>query len=122
VKGKATEKMNLMAGLLDHEIIAPLMYDINTHAGVFNAWLEQSLIPALPPHSIIVLDNAQFHKTVKTKEIVSKHGHLLLFLPPYSPDLNPIENYWALIKRKVKKLLPLHDDLSSCIEMVFQTN
>jgi transposase len=49
------------------------------------------------------MDNASFHKATKTQELIEKRGAKLLFLPPYSPDLNPIENYWALLKQFVRK-------------------
>lgn len=120
IKGRPTEKINLVAGLLEGEIIAPLTYDCNTTALVFNTWLEHCLIPALLPNCIIVLDNARFHKSPRTLEIIAKHGHQLLFLPPYSPDLNPIEKCWALIKRKLKRFLGQCDSLYSTIELVFQ--
>ncbi len=55
---------------------------------------KQELIPKLPPQSIIVIDNATFHKGSDMKEAVENAGHTLLYLPPYSPDLNPIENKW----------------------------
>ena len=45
-----------------------------------------------------IMDNASFHKSLKTEEILTKHGHELEFLPPYSPDLNPIEHKWAQAK------------------------
>jgi transposase len=121
-KGRATEKVNLVAGLLDGELIAPFVYDCNTNAEVFNIWLEECLIPVLPPNCIIVLDNARFHKSPKTLEIIEKNGHQLLFLPPYSPDLNPIEKCWAVIKRKLKNLLMQCDNIYAGIESVFQTN
>ena len=47
---------------------------------------------------MIVMDNARFHKSEETRSIIEDHGHQPLFLPPYSPDLNPIENYWAILK------------------------
>jgi len=121
-KGRATEKVNLIAGLLEGEMIEPFVYDCNTNAQIFNMWLEQCLIPVLPPHCIIVLDNARFHKTLRTEEIIKKNGHQLLFLPTYSPDLNPIEKYWAVLKRKLKNLLTQCDSIYSSIELFFQTN
>ena len=48
------------------------------------------------------MDNASFHKSIKTKQIIESAGCRLLFQPPYSPDLNPIEQQWAIIKRKFK--------------------
>ena len=50
-----------------------------------------------------------------------QYGHILLFLPAYSPDLTPIEQYWAIIKAKIKKYISGYSDLYSCIEFVFQT-
>jgi transposase len=67
------------------------------------------------------MDNASFHKSDKTRHIIEQNGHQLLFLPAYSPDLNPIEQYWAIIKAKIKKCISDYSDLYSCIEFVFQT-
>lgn len=122
IKGRPTEKINLIAGLLEGEIIAPLTYDCYTNAEVFNTWLEHCLIPVLPSHCLIVLDNARFHKSEKTVELLENNGHQLLFLPVYSPDLNPIEKCWAVIKRKLRNLLTQCDSIYSAIELVFQAN
>ena len=62
------------------------------------------MLPKLPPKSILILDNASFHKRLDTQELLEKHGHVLLFLPPYSPDLNPIEHIWAQLKSIRRKL------------------
>lgn len=67
------------------------------------------------------MDNASFHKSNKTKEIIENNGHRLLFLPAYSPDLNPIENYWAIIKAKIKKVISNYSELYPCVEYVFQS-
>ena len=56
----------------------------------------------LPPKQTIVMDNAAIHKSEKTREIIEKHVHELLFLPPYSPDLNPIEKVFGVLKRALK--------------------
>lgn len=60
--------------------------------------LVQDLLPKLSAQSIIVMDNAAFHKTSDIKSIIEKAGHRLEYLPPYSPDLNPIEKKWAQAK------------------------
>ena len=57
----------------------------------FFAWLSQDLLPKLPTNSVIVMDNAPFHKRANFQHLIEQQGHLLEFLPPYSPDLNPIE-------------------------------
>ena len=67
------------------------------------------------------MDNARFHKSDTTRTIIELHGHSLLFLPAYSPDLNPIEKYWAVMKSKIKKSIADFSDLDACVEFVFRT-
>ena len=69
------------------------------HAVAFNTWLEQILSPLLDDKSIVILDNASFHKSRQTVDLITDCGASLLFLPPYSPELNPIEKDFANIKR-----------------------
>ncbi|MFN5609385.1 MAG: transposase [Holosporales bacterium] len=64
---------------------------------VFNTWIEQQLLPILDDKSLVIMDNAVFHKSQKTKDLIESVGAKLLFLPPYSPDLNPIEKNSALL-------------------------
>lgn len=85
------------------EVLAPLRFEWNTNTDIFNTWIEECLCPELKPWDIVVLDNASFHKSEKTRILIEKRGARLLYLPPYSPDLNPIENYWALLKLYVRK-------------------
>ena len=120
-KSRPTEKLNLLGGLLNNEIIAPLAYQSYTDTEIFNTWLKKCLIPALPKNCIIVMDNARFHKSEETREIIEDHGHQLLFLPPYSPDLNPIENYWAILKGKLRKVVANFQNLFDALAAVFQT-
>ena len=67
------------------------------------------------------MDNASFHKSEDTRNIIKENGHQLLFLPPYSPDLNPIENYWAILKGKLKKIVANFQNLFDALTAVFQT-
>ena len=57
----------------------------------------------MQPGKIIIMDNAKFHKSEKTKNLIEKAGCSILFLPPYSPDFNPIEHFWSCIKDKARK-------------------
>ena len=66
----------------------------------FNDWLAEELCPHLTANHVLILDNAMLHKTSRTRELVEARGARLLFLPPYSPDYNPIEHDFANIKRK----------------------
>ena len=102
-------------------MIAPLAYQSYTDTEILNTWLEKCLIPVLPKNCMIVMDNARFHKSEETREIIEDYGHQLLFLPPYSPDLNPIENYWAILKRKLRKVVANFQNLFDALAAVFQT-
>ena len=76
-----------------------MLFDGTCNTDVFNQWLEEMLLPALKPGTVIIMDNAAFHKSQKTREVIEAAGCRILFLPPYSPDLNPIEKLWANIKK-----------------------
>ncbi|KJV97531.1 DDE superendonuclease family protein, partial [Orientia tsutsugamushi str. Sido] len=69
---------------------------------LFEAWRQQVLINELKPAQFVVMDNAAFHKSKKTKELIESVGCKVIFLPPYSPDLNPIEKFWANMKRCIR--------------------
>ena len=96
VEGARIGRANVVA-LLQHgkdKLTAPFCFEGSCDASVINAYFETQVLAdlaILPPGSIIILDNAAFHKNQRTIDLVEKAGHTLLFLPPYSPDLNPIE-------------------------------
>jgi len=78
---------------------APMTFEGTCETNLFNAWLREVLIPELRPGQVLILDNASFHKSLETKRLIEESGCHLLFLPPYSPDLNPIEKCWANLKK-----------------------
>ena len=82
---------------------APFCFEGYTNAEIFQLWLRQCLIPETSSSTTIILDNASFHKTNKVKELLEERGIKLLFLPTYSPDLNPIEQQWAILKKKIRR-------------------
>ena len=82
------------------EWLAPVLFTGTCDAKVVEEWLEHHLIPELQKPSIIVADNAPFHRKNRLAELAEKHGHQMLFLPPYSPDFNPIEQSFGLLKRR----------------------
>jgi transposase len=81
--------------------------------------LEKCLLPFLREGQVVVMDNAAFHKSKRTKELIESVGCKLIYLPPYSPDLNPIEQQWAVIKRKYRKLKHHGYDHNSAINAAF---
>jgi transposase len=87
-------RINVLGALLAGSLLTACTVEGPVDAEVFKAWLEQDLIPQLPPNSVVVMDNAPFHRVPITEQILAAHGHTLLPLPTYSPDLNPIEHTW----------------------------
>lgn len=82
-------------------------------------WIEQFLIPVLQPGQVVIMDNASFHKSEKTKNLINSAGCKVLFLPPYSPDLNPIERFWANLNRSIKENIKKFPSLSEAIDYSF---
>jgi transposase len=76
-------------------------------------WVKNYLLPNLPLNSILIWDNASFHKSNQLKELVEAHGHTMLFLPAYSPDLNPIEHKWQELKQNLRAF---YDDSADFME------
>ena len=77
-----------------------------TNTEVFRAYIEKVLIPTLRPGDIVVMDNLSAHKNKETLALLEAVGAEALFLPPYSPDLNPIEMMWSKVKSILRKLEP----------------
>lgn len=97
-------RTNVIGALLNRCLITLGVFDENVNADVFTAWVEQDLLPKLFRPTVIVMDNATFHKRQDTQQAIRNAGHILLFMPPYSPDLNPIEKKWAQAKSLRRKL------------------
>jgi transposase len=77
---------------------APFVYDGAMNGTVFLAYVEQVLVPSLSEGDIVVMDNLSAHKAAGVREAIEAAGANLLYLPPYSPDFNPIENAFAKLK------------------------
>lgn len=109
-------RTSLIGGYLNHRLIAPMLFEGTCNTEVFNQWLARLLLPGLMPGSVIVMDNATFHKSEKTIELIKRADCVPLFLSPYSPDLNPIEKLWANLKRawQYAPHLSLYELIQSC--------
>jgi transposase len=95
--------MTFIAALRWDRIDAPLVLDGPINGEWFTAWVEQALIPTLSPGDVVVLDNLGSHKGKAARAAIRKAGAHLIFLPPYSPDLNPIEQVFSKLKTLLKK-------------------
>jgi len=96
--------LTFIAGLKHDGIVAPCVIDGPINGESFAAWVEQFLIPVLEPGSIVVVvDNLGSHKEARVRRMLRAAGIKLFFLPPYSPDLNPIEQVFSKLKRLLRK-------------------
>ena len=93
----------LLAGLRSTGIIAPLVLDGPLNGEIFLAYVRQSLAPSLSPGDVVVMDNLPAHKVAGVEEALVAAGASVLYLPPYSPDLNPIEQMFAKLKALLRK-------------------
>lgn len=89
------------------------LFDCSVNSDVFHGWVTHTLVPELPANSVVVMDNATFHKRADTLDAIKTAGHQVVWLPPYSPDLNPIEKTWAWVKQLRKEWRV------DCIETLF---
>lgn len=95
---QAKGRINVIGALQGSTLLTTCLCNASVDSATFHAWVTQQLLPVLPPQSVIVMDNATFHKRQDTQEAIESNGHRLRFLPSYSPDLNPIEHKWAQAK------------------------
>jgi transposase len=94
----AKGRLNAIGAIIGFAFLTVCLFDCNIDSDVFHAWLTRDLLPKTPEGSVIVMDNAAFHKRNDTIKAIEGAGHILEFLPPYSPDLNPIEHKWSQSK------------------------
>ena len=82
----------------------PMVFEGALNGNTFRAYIDQMLVPSLKPGDIVVMDNLSSHKVIGISEAIEAAGATVLYLPPYSPDLNPIELMWSKIKAILRKL------------------
>jgi transposase len=82
---------------------APFVIDKPMNGTIFKTWIEQCLVPTLRPGDVVVMDNLASHKVDGVRQTIEAAGAKLLYLPPYSPDLNPIEQAFSKLKAHLRK-------------------
>jgi transposase len=95
--------LTFLAGLRHDGIVAPFVLDGPINGDAFTAWVGQCLVPTLAPGDVVIADNLGSHKGLPARQLIRTAGAHLLFLPPYSPDLNPIEMVFAKLKTLFRK-------------------
>jgi len=108
----------MIAALCNRHLIAPFTVEGACNRVVFETWLETCLLPVLKLGQVVVLDNATFHKGGRIEQLIQKAGCKLLYLPPYSPDLNKIERCWSWLKSRIRKRLGQCNCLRDAMEQV----
>lgn len=98
------KNVTLIGALSLEGLVAAMTVELATDGPVFKAYLEEVLAPALRPGQVVVMDNLPAHKVAGVREIIEAAGGRVEYLPPYSPDLNPIEECWSKVKAILHRL------------------
>jgi len=114
--GKREKRTNIIGALWGKKHIAMQCYEHTTTASFFEDWFEFELIPLLPENALIIMDNAAFHRKKVLFKIAARYEINLLFLPPYSPEFNPIEHSWANFKAWLKH----HSQRFTCFDFAVE--
>lgn len=118
--GRRQGRVNMIAGYRNGEVIAPFTIEGSCNRSVFEIWLETCLIPQLHLGDWVILDNATFHHGGRIAELIEAQGAKLVYLPPYSPDLNRIEKCWAWLKSRIRKHRRNTANLREAMDAVLQ--
>ena len=94
--------LTVLAALTTTGVLASMSIESPTDGDVFLAFVEQVLAPRLEPGHVVILDNLSAHKVAGVRELIEDRGAQLLYLPPYSPDFNPIEMAWSKLKQQLR--------------------
>ncbi len=113
------EYSDSVAAKMGNRILAPMQYNGTTDAPLFEFWFKQWLLPCLPEDIVIVMDNASFHSKDHLNSIAESYNRKIIFLPPYSPELNPIENFWHTLKHWLRMHIRNYDSLDDAISAAF---
>jgi len=95
--------ITFVAGLRHRAMVAPFVFEGAINGPMFLAYVKQCLVPTLKRSDIVIMDNLPVHKIAGVAEAIEAAGAMLLYLPPYSPDLNPIEPAFSKVKAHVRK-------------------
>jgi transposase len=108
VTGKRAKRTNCVSAVCNGKKLSPYLFEGSCKTNIFIDYLEKTLLPDLKKFEkpkIIIMDNASFHKSPAIKKLIEDAGHRLMFLPPYSPTLNPQERIWGNLKQYIRKFL-----------------
>jgi transposase len=113
--GRRFRRLNILGAISGGNPFARHLFQENTTTKKFNEWVEECLIPELRPGQVVIMDNASFHKSKETVALIESVGASVLFLPPYSPDFNPIEQFWGTLKARIRRVAVYFDTLEEAV-------
>jgi transposase len=96
-------RLSMIAAISASCVEAALYGEWATDTEIFNGFISEQLLPKLGPGKIVVMDNVAFHKNKAALEMIEATGAKVVFLPPYSPEFSPVENFWSKIKQSLRK-------------------
>ena len=117
--GKRFPRTSVIAGLKENQVVAPMGFKGYRNTEVVLSWVKEMSLPQLEKGDRVIWDNASFHKSSRLAEALEEAEAGLLFLPPYSPDLNPIEQFWEWVKSWIRALNDPFLHISQALVNVF---
>ena len=120
ISGRKYKRCGIVAAKMGDKLLAPFQYSGTMNSTLFAFWFTEQLLPSLEKGTVIVMDNASFHSKKRLIRAAQNAGCKLLFLPPYSPELNPIEKFWAWLKRFLQNILPFSPSFDDALFAAFQ--
>jgi transposase len=109
-----------IAALKQGQLIAPMTFEGSCNRSLFEVWFQQCLLPRLQPGDVIIIDNASFHHSQLIEDMVAEAGCELWYLPPYSPDLNKIEQWWFVLKNWMRQRWDEFETFRDCVDAAFK--
>ena len=114
-------QFSMIGAISINKVEAALYGEWATNGDIFYAFIDRSLLPQLKPRHTVIMDNVKFHLQTRIREAIESKGAKVIFLPPYSPDLTPIENMWSKVKNTLRRLAPRTvRAFEKCIKVAFE--
>lgn len=118
--GKRRERVSWIAALKQKTLFAPMTFAGSCNRDLFETWFQTCLVPQLRPGDVVVIDNASFHRSQLIEELAAEIDCEIWYLPPYSPDLNAIENWWFVLKNWMRQRWEEFDTFRDCVDAAFK--